>query len=295
MRPVYLRSGIFIFCLMVASPTIAGEWQTPADPVAIQLYVFGEPAREPGPALEGVLTTVKKAGVQNIQAWLDYFSSDESTKTLSDLLNKHGIQMVAAYSGGVFHIADQADLRIQRIVERAKRGKEMGLKVVVVNPDPKPERKTDAELQVQAEKINILAESISALGLRLALHHHSPEMADGAREWRHILKHTNPGEVFFCLDLDWVLQGGQDPFEILAEAGNRLLDLHLRNSRNGIWTESIEEGDIDFKKVGDTLKASGYTGYLTIELAREDGMTESRNLAENLKRSRDFVREAFGK
>ncbi len=110
-----------------------------------------------------------------------------------------------------------------------------------------------------------------------------------------MLNHTDPERVFFCLDTHWVLRGGQDPYKLLEDAGNRVIDLHLRNSIAGVWAEDFGDGDIDYRKVSAILKNLNYGGYLTVELAHENGTTVTRSLEENLKRSREYTRAVFGK
>ncbi|MCG3197894.1 MAG: Inosose dehydratase [bacterium] len=267
----------------------------PTDPVAVQLYVFGEASRHPNEQLDEVLATVKRCGYSQVQAWLDYFDSEESAKVLDNLLKKHGLTLPAAYSGANLHDPEQAEKAIASILSRAKRGAEHGLRVVVVNPDPIQGEKTDDQLMTQAKNLDRLGKALAELGLRLAIHQHAPEMASGAREWYHMLRNTDPERVFFCLDTHWVLRGGQDPYQLLEDAGNRVIDLHLRNSTGGVWAEELGDGDIDYRKVSEILERIGYRGYLTVELAHEKGTQVTRSLEENLKRSREYVREVFGR
>jgi inosose dehydratase len=135
-----------------------------------------------------------------------------------------------------------------------------------------------------------LARQLAAKRFQLILHHHWPEMAEGAREWRHLLRNT---ELPLCMDIDWVRRGGEDPLALLAEAGGRVRSLHLRNSRQGVWSEDLSDGDVDYRKVADYLKKHSYSGYLVVELAyqRETPITES--VEEDLRRSREYVRDVF--
>jgi len=265
--------------------------------VAVQLYIFGKPARRVADPLDEVLATAKRAGYENVQAWLDYFSSPESAKRLTAMLAKHNLAMPAAYTGGRMHVQADADKAIAGIIGKAKLGAKHGLKIVVVNPDPLKREKTDPELDVQAANLDRLGASLREIGLRLAIHQHSPEMRSGAREWYHILKNTDAKNVFFCLDLHWVLRGGQDPYKLLADAGRpkRVIDLHLRNSRDGVWCEELGDGDIDHRRVKRVLDEIGYEGMYTVELAHERKTTITRSLSENITRSRQYVRTVLGK
>lgn len=116
-------------------------------------------------------------------------------------------------------------------------------------------------------------------------------MTENAREWRHLFKNTG---VSFCIDTHWVLRGGQDPMSIVREAGQRLASLHLRNSRNNVWTESFGDGDIDHQELAAYLKEIQYQGYLVIELAYQNETSITRPLEENLRLSRQYAEQVFG-
>jgi inosose dehydratase len=126
------------------------------------------------------------------------------------------------------------------------------------------------------------------------VHHHTPELADNAREWRFQLQHTDPQLVFCCVDVNWAVRGGQEPVAFLREAGNRLASLHLRNNQEGAWTEDFGAGDIDYSKIADYLKEIGFSGYLVVELAYEKRTKITRPLEEDLRLSRLYAEQVFG-
>ncbi|MBI3469439.1 MAG: sugar phosphate isomerase/epimerase, partial [Planctomycetes bacterium] len=184
---------------------------------------------------------------------------------------------------------------IATIARQAKLGAANGLKIVVHNPQPLGRDKTEDELNIQAENLNRLGETLNGLGLKLAIHSHDPEMRDGAREWYHMLRHTDPAKVGFCLDLHWVLRGKQDPYRLLEDAGKRVVDLHLRNSRDGVWSEDLGDGEIGYARIAKILDKVGYQGLYTVELAYEAKTNPTRSIEENLLRSRDYVRRVMGR
>lgn len=288
-----------IMLISVVQPVVAsaetGPKEAPASMVAVQLYVFGKDSQNVADPLDGVLATAKRAGYESVQAWLSYYSSRESAKRVAEMLGKHGLVMSAAYTGGAMHDQDKADQAIKSILKQARLGARHGLKIVVLNPSPLQREKTDAELDVQARNLDRLGAELRKIGLRLAIHQHAPEMRSGAREWYHILSNTSPKNVFFCLDLHWVFRGKQDPYRLLADAGKRVIDLHLRNSRDDVWSEDLGDGDVDYRRVKTVLDTIGYDGTYTVELAHETKTKVTRSLEENLKRSRQYVREVFGK
>ena len=126
------------------------------------------------------------------------------------------------------------------------------------------------------------------------VHHHTPELVENAREWRHQLANTDPKLVGCCVDVHWAYRGGQEPMAFLREVGGRLDSLHLRNSKGGVWMEDFNDGDVDYHKVAEYLKETGYNGYLVVELAYEKGTTITRSLEEDLKASRLYTEKVFG-
>lgn len=95
------------------------------------------------------------------------------------------------------------------------------------------------------------------------------------------------------MDPHWALRGRVDPYRLLEDAGGRIIDIHLRNSQNGVWSETLGEGDLDYTKVKVLLDSVGYKGWYTVELAYEEETVRTRSLEENLRLSREYVRELF--
>jgi len=267
--------------------------------VAAQLYVwmqyYGERHSRVEDHLDEVFAATRRAGFDAVQGWLSFYDTPEAAARVAALLKQHGLTMPAAYAGGAMHTRADGDKTIQEITRQAKQGAPHGLRVVVHNPQPLGREKTAEELAIQAENLNRLGAALGPLGVRLAVHSHNPEMRSGAREWYHVLRHTDPDKVGICLDLHWVLRGGQDPYRLLQDAGSRVLDLHLRNSRQGVWSEDLGDGDIDYVRVRDILKQLDYRGWYTVELAYEAKTRRTRTLADDLARSRDYVRRVLGR
>jgi len=154
--------------------------------------------------------------------------------------------------------------------------------------------KSDSELALQADTLNKLAKELKKLNVRLQIHQHEAEMANDAREWRAMLKATDPKLIDVCLDVDWVKRGGQSVPVILKEALPRLASLHVRNSKAGVWTEDFGDGDINYAEVAATLREANYKGLIVVELAYEKATDPKRALDANLKLSRAYAEKVFG-
>jgi sugar phosphate isomerase/epimerase len=139
----------------------------------------------------------------------------------------------------------------------------------------------------------MFGDELQMLGMKLGVHNHTPEMLSGAREFHGNFRETDPKTVGFCYDVDWVFRGGVQPAEALASYGERVVSWHLRQSREKIWWEDLDTGDIDYQAIADHVKEHQLPQVFTVELALEPGTKITRSVVENHARSREFVRRTF--
>lgn len=271
--------------------------QTGAGPgLAAQVYVWTQYLRKEnrtlGDGLEDIFAGTRAAGYDNVELMSSFFTPELRERTL-ELLKAHQLGVPIVYHGGPMHESAGAEKTIAETLELADTSRPAGVQMLNVNPSPKParERKTDRELAIQARAVNRLGNELKKKGLRLILHHHDPEMAEGAREWLHLLENTDAG---LCLDTMWIARGGQNVMEIVRKAGGRLASLHLRNMQNGVCTEALGDGDIDYRELAAYLRGMNFQGWYVVELFHEDGTAVTRSLEENLRLSRRYAEEVFG-
>jgi inosose dehydratase len=282
------RTFSFALAALPARPAVY------APKIAVQCYVWTQDLAARGISLADGLpqlfSETASAGYKRIELMASFFTAATRPRTEA-LLKEHGFQLPIVYSGARLY-DNAATVSAARVVELAAIVKPLGCRIINVNPDPKPDQaaKSEAELNIQARNVEILRGQLRDQGVRLILHHHSPEMKDAAREWHHLLHNTEAG---LCIDVDWVFQGGQDPLALLKAAGDRLASLHLRNASGGIWTQSLAEGDYDYQPLREHLKQIGFDGYLVVELAWNPKTVKTRTLRENLQHSRQWAEETF--
>lgn len=284
-------------CLL-SLPALAAARPAYRPRLAVQLYVWSQHFRarnvEMAKGMEECLAATSRAGFKLLEFDGQYLAPPMGDSVRA-LLKKYSLRVPILYRGGVMYDAEAAAKTLKDLLETAALAKKAGAVAINTNPSPKPQRgrKSDQELAVEAETLNRLGGELSRRGLRLQVHQHDPEMREEAREWRYWLRHTDPKHVFFCLDLDWVHRGGQDPMTLLREAGPRVASLHIRSARNRVWQESLGEGDVDYAQVAAYLRQTGFTGYLVVELAYEKQTPITRSLEENLKLSREYAEKVF--
>ncbi len=247
-----------------------------------------------GDGLERMFAVSKRAGYNHIEL-MDAFLTPELRGRTADLVRQYDFTVPAVYQGGTFHEPEAAERSIAQILATADVARDLHAEWINTNCNPKPgrERKTDSELAIEARSLNRLGQHLKERGMRLMLHEHDPDMADGAREWRSNLHHSNPKLMWMCVDVHWVYRGKQDPMELLREAGRRIASLHVRNSVQGVWSESFGDGDVDYRAVARFLQGIGYQGLIAVELAYENGTNPTRPLEEDLRMSREYAENVF--
>lgn len=269
--------------------------------VAAQQYPWWQITRRSGmdweAALPQVFTQVSQAG---IQGWEPSLQSAAEVQPLAALLEQHQLLMRSCYAGGEFH-TERAAETIERIAGIAQAAKPHGVEVVVVNPDPiswgGPENKTDEQLRTQTDALATLGHRLHELGMVLGYHTHDAEMRAAAREFHHMMLATDPAHVGLCLDAHWMYRGAENSVVALLDVvrlyGNRVKLVHLRQSHNGIWSETCEAGDIDYATIALQLARHEIHPLLVLEQAIEQGTPQTMTPVEAHRRGRAYVEHVF--
>jgi len=281
LSPAGLRGAVY-------HPTLAAQtyiW-------LLEMRARNKPLSE---GLEEAFSTTRRAGFRHVELMSEFLQPDIRERSVA-LLKKHGLEPAIVYTGGPLHERQAAAETTARVLELARLSHAAGARAINFNPAPKSgdERKSDAELAVQAESLNELGKELQALGMRLFCHHHLPEMRENAREWRYEMEHTHPRLAAFCIDLDWAFRGGQDPLALVRAAEGRLGSIHIRNSRKGVYLETVDEGDIDMAPIAAFLRQIQFTGYLVVELVHDKDTRVTRSLFDNLKHAHFYAEKVFG-
>lgn len=289
-----------LLAALAAAPTLTA--QNRYQPVfAGQAYVWSQHFARQNQKMEDhfdqILGSFRKAGYSTLELVGSAFFAPQFAERTAGLLRKHKLKVPVVYNGGEMHAEAGAEKTIAATLDLARRVRKATglLESVSFNPNPLPKGapKSDEQLATQAAALNRLAAELRRENAGLMIHQHAPEMADNAREWRHILANTDPAAVKICLDTHWILRGGQDVMTLLREATPRLASLHLRNSRNGVWLEEFADGDIDYSQVAAHLRDARYRGYLVVELAYDKETEITAPLESSLRRSLSYARRIF--
>lgn len=259
---------------------------------------YGREGKDFGASLDGALAEVAASGLDGFEPGVGGL---EQVEKIAPLLKKHGLEMRSLYVNSTLHEADQVDKSIEQVLAAAAKAKAVGTRIIVTNPSPirwgGPENKSDEQLKTQAAALDTLGGKLRRMGLTLAYHNHDIELRHAAREFHHMLVGTDPKNVTLCLDAHWVYRGAGNSqvalFDILELYGRRITELHLRQSRDGVWTEVFGPGDIDYRALADTLLKIGVKPLLVLEQAVEAGSPNTLKAAEAFKQSTRYTRRLF--
>jgi len=262
--------------------------------VGSNIYGWGQYAQRDKKPLnvEEVISALRDTGYDYLESNLNLGQPEENAK-FAEQLRAKGLQPVSLYTGARVHEAAQAGPVVADILAAAKVCQQAGFQVISCNADPIGREKTDEELKTQAAALSELGTGLNGLGMKLGVHQHMPEMANHAREFHYNFDHTKPTVVGWCYDVHWVWKGGVMPLDGLKQYGDRVVTWHLRQSRDGIWWEDLDTGDVDYAAVAKYAAAHHLARRFSVELAIEPGTRITRSVVENHRRSREFVRKVF--
>jgi len=106
-------------------------------------------------------------------------------------------------------------------------------------------------------------------GIKVAIHNHGPEDEHfpGPQDALPVIQDMDP-RVGLCVDLGHTTRTGVDIVEALAQAGSRVLDVHVKDLSDLMDRDSqcvVGEGAMPIPAIFRQLVAMGYSGYVNLE------------------------------
>jgi len=258
------------------------------------VYAATQAGYDVSPILGQIFSDVSYAGFDGVETMEHPLRSTIYTKQIGELIDQYKIKLIGSSYGADMWNKDKQN-EIYEDVDRiftnmaSVGGRTFGVSV----GEPAGRKKTEAEFDAQAELLKKLITLGSKKGIVLNLHNHTAEVADNMYDLRGTLKRIP--DVKLGPDLNWLLRAGIDPISFLKEFRKQIVFMHLRDQlKDGKWTESMGEGNVDFKQIAAVIKEINFEGDAIIELAHENGFVRTRPLKESLKMSRDFMKKTMG-
>ena len=286
----------------IAATAVLGNAAFSADaqkrlPVSINQYTvasfYARDGVDFGKNIDSCLAEMKAAGADGLEAMINTAADSEM---YGNALKKQEMIMRSIYLSGNLHEKDAAIGEFERMLTAAKKASEFGTKIAVLNPAVK-EGKSDEELIFQSQNFNKLGAEMLKFGVSLSFHYHTTELQFAGREFHHLLCGTDPKNMGICFDVHWSYRAsGNSAVSAYDHArlyGDRVVEFHLRQSKDRVWTELFGDGDIDYQLVADVVAKHGKKPFIVLEQAPENGTPNTMKSAEIFKKSLETTRKIF--
>lgn len=243
------------------------------------------------PILDTIFADYKYAGLKGIEMMEIHLRRKDAVENISAISIKYGVQVT-----GISYYAEMFDknqhAKILEDVELVSGNmQKLGAREFGITTGFFEGKKPAEYLDNEALLINDIIKICEKHKVIANIHSHSNELQYDQSEWKGLIKRVP--EIKLGPDLNWVVRAGLDPVAFVHEYGKQMVYLHLRDqTAEGVWTEAVGEGVIDFPGIAKALKEVNFNGTAAIELAYDKPPV--RPIKENLKLSREYVHQVFG-
>ncbi|MFC1660957.1 sugar phosphate isomerase/epimerase family protein [Gemmatimonadota bacterium] len=180
---------------------------------------------------------------------LPYESTPEELAAGRREFEEAGLTIVG---GGVVTLQEDDDDDIRRYFDYARAA---GMPLMVIAPTP--------------TTLPRIERFVGEYDIKVAIHNHGPEDPHfpGPREALPVIRDMDP-RVGLCVDVGHTTRTGVGIVEALDEAGDRVLDVHVKDLRDLMARESqcvVGEGAMPIPALFRQLASMGYQGYVNLE------------------------------
>jgi inosose dehydratase len=171
-------------------------------------------------------------------------------------------------------------------------------------------RLNDSRWRILIDGVARAADAARERGFEPVFHHHTSTYVEGVPEIDRFLEAT---DVPLLLDSGHLLVAGGDPLQALADWGERIAAIHVKDVRLDVlagvkaeradsltaWRRglfcALGQGDVDLKAFCAALDATGYDGWIVVEQDRVLGAeAEFSDAAADQLANREWLREHAG-
>ena len=169
-------------------------------------------------------------------------------KTAVAKVRAAGIELMG---GGVIYMKND-EAAVRRAFEYAKTA---GFPLIVGAPDP--------------DAVPLVERFVREYGIPLAIHNHGPEDKSypAPQDALRLIKDRDR-RLGLCMDVGHTVRAGADPVKTVAECGDRLMDLHVKDLRSATDPESgveVGKGLVDYPGLIGALHQRRFSGHVALE------------------------------
>ncbi len=175
-------------------------------------------------------------------------ATPDEIKAAVGKLDAAGIKLMG---GGVIYMKND-EAAVRKAFEYAKTA---GFPLIVGAPDP--------------DAIPLVERFVREYGIPLAIHNHGPEdKSYPAPLDALMLIKDRDRRLGLCMDVGHTLRAGADPVKTVADCGDRLMDLHVKDLRSATDPESqveVGKGIVDYPGLIRALHQRSFAGHIALE------------------------------
>lgn len=293
-----LGSGAFLYPTLMTSALNCSSLESGSEvEICAHLWVYASkfpPNWDCTPVLETVFSDLSQAGIQGLELMEANLRHDNAVSRLRELIDKYELPVSGSSYGVGFKMWDAAQHKeilkdLEIVIPRLK---EVGGSTFGISVGSADHVKTEEELDAQAALLSKVRTLCTDNGIQANLHNHTYEVENEMHDLRGTLLRIP--DFNLGPDLNWLIRGGVDPVSFIEEFGTQIVYLHIRDEyENGVWTEYVGQGDMDFPAMSNALKKVGFKGKAAIELAFPNEFSPEFSLREDWKKSKDYIKETF--
>jgi len=257
------------------------------------VYAATQPNYDIYPVLDRIFGDMSYAGLDGIELMHTALRYPDAVERIAALSNEYNLSIIGTSFGGAMWNRTQHDAVFEDARVVVTRLAEMGGRTLGTSVGRAPQTKTAEQLDAQAELLRRIMSLCRDNNVELNLHNHTYEVEDDMHDLAGTL--IRIPEIKLGPDLNWLVRGGVDPVDFIESFGESIVFLHIRDQNaNGMWSEAVGEGDMDYVAIGKALRAAGFSGDAVIELAHEGNFKPTRPLRDSLRMSRAYVKKTLG-
>jgi sugar phosphate isomerase/epimerase len=257
------------------------------------MQMLSPPNWDATPDLEKAFSDLHVAGFDGVELMEVILRHDDAVEHLSRLVKQYNLPVTGASYGAPMWDSTKHPEILSDVTLVVKRLGQLEGKTLGISVGDARRVKTESEPDAQAQILKSILAICGDSGVVANLHNHTYEVENGMHDLKGTLARIP--DIKLGPDLNWLVRAGVDPVSFIKTYGHQMVYMHIRDQyQDGTWTEYVGQGVTDFPAIAEALRSVNFSGRAAIELAFPAHYVPKYPLAEDWKRSRDYLRTVFG-